>query len=85
MRDMTARKFETAAAGMGFDTRLKAMPDGLWFIASDAVRVAPVLRPGTVQVDRRATLARMSARRKAEPYAPTRSEATGASTPMASV
>ena len=83
MRDLPEKRFITAAHGMGFSTELKADSSGVWFIADDGVRCSPVLHPGTVRVNRRETLARMSQVRKRLPY-PANSEATGAATPMAS-
>lgn len=84
MRDLPEKRFITAAGGMGFGTTLLADHDGVWFVASDGLRCAPVLHPGTVRVHRRETLARMSQLRKRQPY-PAKSEATGVGAPMASV
>lgn len=73
MRDMPARKFETAARGMGFspvptDERHAGAPV---FAADDGLRVAAVLHGerwnGGVRVHRRRTLAVMSAARKEFP------------------
>lgn len=84
MRDLPEKKFLRAAHHMGFGQALQATIDGLRFVADDGLRVEPVLHPGTVRVDRRSTLARMSAVRKRHPRT-AKSEATGAATPMASV
>lgn len=83
MRDLPEKRFNTCATGMGFGLCLVVDNSGVWFVADDGVRCAPVLHPGTVRVQRRETLARMSQLRKRQPY-PANSEATGAGTPMAS-
>lgn len=85
MRDITERRFVSAARYHGFGGELRATAEGLRFVADDGLRIEPVLVPGTVRLDRRQTLARMAKVRKRRPYHPENSEATGASTPMASM
>lgn len=84
MRDITEKKFRTAASCMGFGDTLVVTDEGLRFVADDGLRVAPVLHEGSLRVDRRASLAHMSQVRKRRPYRPAKSEATGVGAPMAS-
>ena len=101
MRDMPARKFETAARGMGFAPAPLRAGEAPVFEADDGLQVVACLHgnrwSGGVRVYRRRTLARMSYARKHYPRLDGRSwtvpawradpneEAPGAGTPRASV
>lgn len=101
MRDLLSRKFETAARGMGFHPVPQADARGVSvFIADDGLRIDAVVerdpRWTAHRINRRATLAAMSAARKQSPRMPgvrydgnriyrNNEEAPGATTPRASV
>lgn len=72
MRDMPARKFETAARGMGFNPApVRGVGPAPIFQADDGLQVAACLHGdrwnGGVRLHRRRTLARMSYARKHYP------------------
>jgi hypothetical protein len=85
MRDMHIKKFEACCRHVGF----RPVPDHKVFVSDDGLlRVPAVLEKHAVngsRINRRASLVRMSEARKQTVPPASKSEATGAQTPMASV